>query len=224
MTMGCGPSIMDRVMLKQTTCLASLAALLALAACKPPPTDAAIERAAPQTKPTFASAPLPSPETESAIWAPSQKPGRLIYGVPEQPALIALECLTKDEAPLLQITRMAQADEGAEALLALVGNGALGRIEVDATEVGPNLYWQGAIDFTDRNLEPLLGPRKVTATIPGAGMVELNPSPLLGAFLQACITGGSFAPIAAQNAAKTDDENAIGTADRGAQDAPSPTS
>lgn len=177
-----------------------IAVLIALTACKPPPGDAAMERTTPEAEPTFASTPLPSPDTESAIWAPSQKPGRLIYGVPEEPALIALECLTTNGAQVLQITRMAQADENAEALLALVGNGALGRIEVDATEIGSNLHWQGEISLTDRNLEPLLGPRKVTATIPGAGMVELNPSSLPAALFQACISGEPFELIVAGDA------------------------
>ncbi|MEL7188218.1 MAG: hypothetical protein AAGK17_01585 [Pseudomonadota bacterium] len=177
--------------------LFALTLALSLAACKPPPGDAAMERELPGEEPVFASLPLPSPETEGAIWAPSQKEGRILYGVPQEPALIALECLNDGSEPLVQITRMAAADEGAGALLALVGNGAIGRIEVDATKIGTRIEWQGAIAPSDRNIEPLSGPRKVTATIPGAGMVELNPSPLPGLFLEACKIGEPLAPMLA---------------------------
>lgn len=169
---------------------------VALSSCKPPPSDAAMERDMPGAAPTFASEPLSSPDVEGAIWVPSQSEGRIIYGIPDQPALIALECFGTVNDPQLQITRMAPADEGAKALLALVGNGALGRVRVSATEVGSRFEWRGTIAPTDRNIEPLLGPRKVTATIPGAGMVEMNPSPVPGAFIESCKGGKPFAPEA----------------------------
>lgn len=175
--------------------LAFLIAISALAGCKPPPGDAGMDRELPRDEPTFASAPLPSPDTQGAIWAPSAaSDARIIYGVPEEPALLSLECNQDGAEPLVEITRMAPADEGAEALLALVGNGAIGRIEVDAREVGTRVFWRGAVSPADRNIEPLKGPRKLTATIPGAGMVDLNPSPLPGAFLEACAQQRPFFP------------------------------
>lgn len=167
---------------------ALLAPVLALAACKPPPTDADIRRAIPEAEPTFASVPLPSPDTEGATWAQSpQAEGRLIYGIPGKPALLALECLeTEGGLSQLQISRLSPADEGAEALLALVGNGHIGRIAVDARDIGGQTMWRGEEDAIDLAWEPLTGPRLVGATVPGAGRLELNPSNLPGDLIDDC--------------------------------------
>lgn len=166
--------------------------IVGLAACKPPPTDADMARDLPETAPTFASEPQPSPETEGAIWAPSAQTGeRIIYGVPGNPALLALECIEANSAlPRLRITRLAPADEGAGALLALVGNGHIGRIPVDAREVGGQSVWQGEAEAAAILWEPLAGPRALGATVPGAGRIELNPSELPGELIENCRTGG----------------------------------
>ena len=165
-----------------------LMAMLALASCKPPPTDAELRRDLPDAEPIFASSPLPSPETEGAMWAQSpQAEERLIYGIPGDPALLALECLdTEGGLAQLQISRLSPADEGAEALLALVGNGHIGRIAVDARDIGGQIMWRGEADAIDLAWEPLTGPRLVGATVPGAGRVELNPSDLPGELIDAC--------------------------------------
>ncbi len=165
----------------------ALIALLALTACKPPPADADMARELPEAAPTYASEPLPSPKTEGAVWAVSAKDkNRIVYGVPGDPALMALSCLSDERLPRFQITRMSPADEGAGAMLAFVGNGHIGRLEVDATEVRGQTIWQGETLAADAALEPLAGPRQLTATIPGAGMVTLNPSALPMEFLQNC--------------------------------------
>lgn len=167
-----------------------LIAVLALAACKPPPTDADLRRAMPEAAPVFASDPLPSPETEGAVWTFSTlNEARLIYGIPGEPALMSLECLDDSNLPQLQITRISPADEGAGAMLALVGNGHIGRMEVDAVEVGGRSVWQGAVAAIEEVWEPLAGARQLTATVPGAGMVTLNPSPLPGRMIEACRFG-----------------------------------
>ncbi len=169
--------------------------VLFLAACKPPPTDADMNRDLPQAAPVFASAPLPSPDTEGAMWARTsnqsggQNGPRLIYGIPGSPALIALECVGDEGAlPAIQITRLTQADEDAGALLALVGNGHIGRIEVDETEVGGRSVWQGSAPAADIVWEPLVGPRQLTVTVPGAGMVTMNPSALPAQLIENCRT------------------------------------
>ncbi|MEE4288641.1 MAG: hypothetical protein V2J14_04665 [Erythrobacter sp.] len=167
----------------------ALVGIVLLAACKPPPTDAGLDRELPEPEPSFASEPLPSPDTEGALWAPSPRdPDRIIYGIPGSPALLSLTCLAGDGLPRLRITRMSPADEGAGALLALVGNGHIGRIEVDAVEVSGTLIWRGEVIAADTALDPLTGPREVTATVPGAGLVTLNPSPLPMQLLESCRT------------------------------------
>ena len=163
--------------MRSALALGLVTSTFALAACKPPPTDAGLDRDMPEEAPTYASDPLPSPETQGAIWAPSAEDNRIIYGIPGDPPLISLACVEgEDTSGTLRITRLAPADEGAGALLALVGNGAIGRIEVDATEVGSRTVWQGELDADDTEWEPLNGPRSVSVTVPGAGMVTLNPS------------------------------------------------
>lgn len=166
-------------------------AVLALPACKPPPTDAEAARAAELPVATGPSAPLDSPDTTGAVWAESGTqsgvPLRLVYGVPGQPVLLAIECrAAATPQASITITRHASADKGAGALLALIGNGAIGRIAVDATPVGGKLMWQGERAAIDRAWEPLAGPREMTVTVPGAGLVRLNPSPLPLALVEGC--------------------------------------
>lgn len=139
----------------------------------------------------FASAPLPSPDTTGAVWAVSQNAEeRLIYGVPSEPALMALECTNRS----IRITRNSPADEGAGAMLALVGNGHIGRLPVDATMVNGRSFWVGSEPAMSDVWEPLAGSRELIATVPGAGTVELHPSPLPRALIEACMAGEPFDP------------------------------
>jgi len=145
----------------------------------------------PEAAPNIASVPLPSPETEGAGWAISEQADmRIIYGIPGDPALLALECLEADSTlPKLQITRLSPADEGAGALLALVGNDHIGRIAIDAYDAGGGFFWRGKMDAAAVQWEALAGDGELTVTVPGAGMVVLNPNPLPGALIMACRTG-----------------------------------
>lgn len=164
-----------------------VAPIIALAACKPPPTDAGLDRDMPVEEPTYASEPLPSPETKGAVWAPSSQDGRIIYGIPGEPALLALECVDIPAgSDVMRLTRLAPADEGASALMAIIGNGAIGRIEVESVERGGGFVWQGEVPAYDTRWEPLSGPRQITVTVPGAGMVTVNPSDMPRNLLSAC--------------------------------------
>jgi hypothetical protein len=167
--------------------LAALALAGGLAACKPPPTDAAVARVS-LLGPTGApSEPLPSPDVTGAVWASTANPLRLVYGVPGQPVLVALECLEPaSPGARLRITRHAPADAGATALLALIGNGWIGRFPVEATTVGNRALWQGEVPAAAREWDALKPVREATVTVPGAGLVRLNPSPLPMALVSAC--------------------------------------
>lgn len=167
--------------------LAGLALAGALGGCKPPPTDAAVARVSLRTPTSGPSEPLPSPDTTGAAWASTDNPQRLVYGVPGQPVLLALECLGPASADAkLRITRHAPADSGAAALLALIGNGWIGRFPVDATQIGGRVMWQGDVPAAQREWDALKPEREATATVPGAGLVRLNPSPLPMALVTAC--------------------------------------
>jgi hypothetical protein len=177
---------------RHTIYAASFLALFAgvLAGCKPPPTDSDTARAATIVNLQAPSAPQPSPDTTGAVWRVSEKQDRrIVYGRPGEPALLALECLasgTGDASATIRIARYAPADRGAGALLALIGNGAIGRLEVDAARQGQRQFWQGEAAADHPGWEPLGGPREITATVPGAGLVRLNPSPLPMQFLADC--------------------------------------
>jgi hypothetical protein len=158
--------------------LAALA-LAGLAGCKPPPTDAAMARVSLVAPTTPPSVPMPSPDTTRALWAKTDNPLRLIYGVPGQPVLLAIECFDPaGPQARLRITRHAPADAGAGALLALIGREAIGRFAVDATPVGGQTLWQGEAPALTAGWDAFKGPLEATATVPGAGLVRLNPSPL----------------------------------------------
>ena len=168
----------------------------ALAACKPPPTDEVMDRALPEQVPTGPSVPIDSPDSEGAIWAPSQIEDRIIYGQPGSAPMLALACEMDTGAdtakqPQLRLTRFAPADEGAGALFALVGNGHVARIPVDAVDYRGGFVWEGVVAAAQPNTDVLTGPRTVTATLPGAGMLTLNPSTLPGALIEQCRAAGT---------------------------------
>ncbi len=177
---------------------AAIAALgltaIALAACKPPPTDADIARDMPAEVPQGPSEPLDSPDIEGAVWAASATPWRIIYGKPGEAPLVSLECVETAGDPNLRVTRYATADEGAGAILAFVGNDRIGRMKVDAIETNAGFLWRGEDPAVDQDWEPLIGPEEVTLTVPGAGMVTLNPSPLPVDLVTGC-RGGRLEPL-----------------------------
>jgi hypothetical protein len=171
--------------------LAACAVLAALAGCKPPPTDAAVARVSLLVPEGAPSEPQPSPDTTGALWVSSagraQNPLRLVYGVPGKPVLLSLECLAPATlGARLRITRHAKADEGAGALLALIGNGWIGRFPVDAVRIGQRSLWQGEAPAANPAWDALKPEREATVTVPGAGLVRLNPSPLPMALVEAC--------------------------------------
>lgn len=165
---------------------AALLPLTLLAACNPPAADdyvarvGVVERAAP-------SAPIASPDTEGAVWAPSSaNPLRLVYGKPGQRVLFALECIDGEAGPTLTYTRFASADAHAQGILALIGNGHVSRLNIDAMRDGVRWFWQGSEPATSSSFEGLTGGRQVEATVPGAGSLILNPSQLPGELILQC--------------------------------------
>ena len=170
---------------------ASLALLLAASACKPPPTDAdlASRDIAAQDGP---SVPIGSPDTEGAVWSDSPiTTGRIIYGIPGEPPLLAMGCGDMGDPPSILITRYAPADEGAKAMAAFIGNGHVARIPIDATDIDNGSFWRTEISAFSEELEVLTGTREVAVTIPGAGRLVLNPSQRPGAFIEACRASSS---------------------------------
>ncbi len=158
-----------------------------LAGCKPPPTDSAIARVSLVAPAKGPSEPIPSPDVTGAVWAATGNPLRLVYGIPGKPVMLAIECRAPGTLQAqLRITRHAPADEGAAALLALIGNGWIGRFPVDATRIAGQSLWQGDVSALLPEWEALKPEREATVTVPGAGLLRLNPSPLPMALVEAC--------------------------------------
>lgn len=173
--------------MRQAGLLAGMVLAGVMTGCKPPPTDEAVARVSLAEAAGGPSAPLPSPDTTGAIWAQGRSPLRLVYGVPGKPVLLALECLAPQSPQArIRITRHAPADSGAGALLALIGNGRIGRFEVDATPLGDKLVWQGEAPALAPEWDALKPEREATVTVPGAGLVKLNPGPLPMQLVETC--------------------------------------
>jgi hypothetical protein len=169
------------------------ALLLMLAACQPPAADDYLERGLAKDDLPQASAPIPSPDTTGAIWAPAREPHRLLFGVPGKTPLLAMQCEglgegTGEKAKLV-FTRIERADREAQAMMALVGNFHALRLPVDSTWNGRAWLWQGSVPASHPDLEALTGTREVEATVPGAGTLVMAPSPLTRELVDACRGG-----------------------------------
>ncbi|MDG6077595.1 hypothetical protein E3U23_00085 [Erythrobacter litoralis] len=169
----------------------AIAGVWILAACKPPASDDYSTRVPVARETQFASEPLPSPNAEGAVWADSPTvENRILYGKPGERPLMGLTC----DAGQIVFARYAPADPEAKAILALIGNGHVERLFVDATPRGEAWLWQGSLPANDQRLEVLTGRGRVEATIPGAGSLILNASTLPAQFVDRCAATTSFSP------------------------------
>ena len=166
--------------------IASCLALAMLAACKPPASDEAFARTMVTRAINGPSQPLASPDSKAAIWSAGSTPGRILYGQPGAAPWLALACETVGKEAMIRISRLAPADEGAGAMLALIGNGHRARLAVDAVWDGQQRIWEGRIAALDPALDVLTGRREVTATVPGAGEVRINPGSAPGELIRQC--------------------------------------
>ena len=160
--------------------------LLALAACQPPASDEYVERSRIAETRSAPSNPIASPDTENAVWAEAESEQRIVYGAPGDKVLFALACET-DGPPRIVYTRHAAADADAQAILALIGNGHVSRLAVDAEQVaGGGWLWRGRMPADDPALDVLTGVNRIEATVPGAGSVILNSSGMPGRLIAEC--------------------------------------
>ena len=77
-----------------------------------------------------------------------------------------------------------------------IGNGHVVHLNVDATWNGRAWLWEGYAAADDPQLEVLAGPRRVEATIAGAGSLVLNPSQMPRRLIEACLGGSPSEPSA----------------------------
>ena len=166
--------------------LAALLPLVLLACCNPPAANRYVARVGVMER-EAPSPPIASPDTTGALWAASPaRPQRLLYGKPGQRPLFALECTGTAASPSLTFTRFVPADAHAKAILALIGNGHVSRLKVDAARSGQVWLWRGSAAATNPDFESLTGGRQVEATIPGGGSLIFNASRLPGELISRC--------------------------------------
>lgn len=179
-------------MIKRAACFVPL---IAVAACKPPATDDYVERIAINEQASGPSAPIDSPDTEGAVWGESDRAGRIIYGKPGDPPMLALACnIPADGAPTVTLTRFVSADPQAKALVAIIGNGHMARLPIDATWNGRVWLWEGTYPATSSDLGVFTGSRAIEVTIPGAGSVVVNPAQRPARLLEMCRQAARLTP------------------------------
>ena len=86
----------------------------------------------------------------------------------------------------ITLERYVLADPDAKALMAIIGNGHIARLPVDAVRDDRVWFWRGTYPARDPHLNALTGPRESELTIPGAGSVVIRASEAPGAFVTAC--------------------------------------
>jgi hypothetical protein len=160
--------------------------LVALAACRPPASDRYVQRIELGTDTDRPHVEAVSPDVEGAIWASSGGPERIVFGKPGKPPYLALACSGSGGDPVVEITRFAQTDPHAKGMMALIGNGHVERLKVDAKWNGRGWLWQGRYRPEDTRLDALTGVRKLELTIPGAGTLKLEGDPLPGKLIELC--------------------------------------
>lgn len=128
-----------------------------------------------------------------AAWQ-AASPEQVSFGLPGQQPLLALAC-THDGAGVaaIRILRATRAEEGAKALFALIGNGRISRLSLDARQPGEAGQWEGVVPAADPRLDVLRGSNSIEATLPGGGTLKLPASSEPGRLLAACRASDSSA-------------------------------
>lgn len=131
----------------------------------------------------------------SSGWAPAQPDGgqwqaaadRLVFGVPGQAPLLSLACEPGPAGTTrLRIERTTRAEAGAKALVALIGNGRIARLPLNALSDGEAGRWEGVVRARDARLDVLKGGNSIEATLPGGGTLKLPASLEPRRLLEAC--------------------------------------
>lgn len=160
--------------------------LVALAACRPPASDGYVQRIELGVDTDRPHVLTESPQVEGAIWASSDGPERMVFGKPGKPPYLALACTGNGGNRAIEVTRFAETDPRAKGMMALVGNGHVERLKIDAKYNGRGWLWQGRYRPTDTRLDALTGVRKLELTIPGAGTLVLQGSNTPGQLIELC--------------------------------------
>jgi hypothetical protein len=167
----------------------SVVLLLVLAACQPAKPDAAaVERIDLDAQVQHAAAGGEGlPDATGAGWEMAPDRESVRFANPAGEPLLSLACeVPPDGPPRIRFTQYAAAPPGAKALFAMVGNFRVARVAMDARRQDKRWLWTGSEPADANKLEALMGTRKVIATLPGGGEIELAGSPLPRQLIESC--------------------------------------
>lgn len=127
-------------------------------------------------------------QPDGAQWQPAA--GRLVFGIPGQAPLLSVGCERDPTgAALVRLVRITRAEAGARALVALIGNGRIARLPLNALASGEAGRWEGVIRAADPRLDVLKGGNALEVTLPGGGTLKLPASAEPRRLLDACRAG-----------------------------------
>lgn len=140
----------------------------------------------------------PSPETGDAAWSIEPGGKGIDFGKMGSAPYLSLVCkLDGAGPPQLTVIREAQSEPGAKALFAILGNGVIARLKLDAVLSDSGWRWEGTYPAGAPQFDVFTGPRDVQATLPGAGMLKIAGSALPREFIEWCRRGGKEVPAEA---------------------------
>lgn len=182
-----------------------LGVVIALGACDQSPDSPPPQRVAFGDAGRALLAPLNSPDTSAAQWVVDEGGQAIHFGNAGEGPLLTLDCRLSEDPPQMRIIRHVRSRPGQGALFPVIGNGMRARFLVDAVLAGGEWRWEGTVRADDPLLDVFTGPRALTATLPGGGMLEIGGSRVPGEFVAWCRAGGE---VMEAEAAERADEDA----------------
>lgn len=171
----------------------ALVLLVAVSACSEQPQVERIELGEVETGPGL-SVSL-SPDSVGAIWTISPDGKGLRFGKTPDAPYLTLFCHVTDKAPpQLSLIHHAQSEPGAKALFPVIGNGIISRFPLDATLLREGWRWENRFPASSPDFDVFMGTREIQATLPGGGMLMIEPSALPREFIEWCRRNGEPLP------------------------------
>lgn len=137
----------------------------------------------------------PLPNSLGARWHIAADGKAIELARPTDEPLLTLRCkIAANTAPQLTVIRHAGSEPGAKALFAVIGNGIISRIKLDATLAEKGWRWEGTYRADAAALDAFTGPRDIEATLPGAGTLRIDGSTLPREFIGWCRRNGETLP------------------------------
>ena len=146
--------------------------------------------------------PLTLPQDSVTLWQVDESGQAIHFGPEGAHAWLSLACRLDTDPPEMRIIRHARTRPGMKALFPVIGNGVRSRFLADATLDEGEWRWESAVAADDPMLDVFTGPRPITATMPGAGMIEIGGSRIPGEFVTWCRAGGEVMQVEAEELAE----------------------